>query len=84
MTSKDLQELKHVYASGKPYSVNPALEISAARRDIQKLITYIEKLETLRASDKQTIKALEASDRELIRLKRQVVGKTIQQINNYN
>jgi hypothetical protein len=80
MTSKDLQGLKKQYASGKPYSTNPAIEISAARRDVQKLIAYIEKLEKLRASDKEAIRTLEASDRELIRLKKQVVN----QINNYN
>lgn len=84
MTSKELQELKHKYASGKPYSDYPKAEISQARRDIQALIRYIEKLETLRASDKQTIKTLELSDCELANLKRQAAKSQIKIMNNYN
>ena len=59
MTEKELKDLKRAYASGQPYSINPALEISAARRDVQKLIAYIEKLEKLRKSDKETIRILD-------------------------
>ena len=59
MTEKELKELKRAYASDQPYSSNTALEISAARRDVQKLIAYIEKLEKLRKSDKETIRILD-------------------------